>query len=132
MLSSCYFMLMVFYCLLVCVLSRQQDDYVGMWISLFICLYSIMCCYMVSNYRHVYDCSKILTVLSFVVTYGSAIFTCGILFGGWQLLLTLLFQWVLCSVWMFVYNFHETVEINKVDVVFVESTKKRITFFEIE
>ena len=132
MISSCYFALMVFYCLMYCILSRQQEDYIGIWISLFLCAYSILCCYIVSNYKYVYDCSKILNVLSFAVTYGSAIFTCGILFEEWQLLMTISFQWVLCSIWMFVYNFHEAVDTKKVDVVVLESTKKRITFFEIE
>jgi hypothetical protein len=132
MASSFFFVLMLLYCLLYCILSRQRDDSIGVWISLSLCVYSVVCCYIVSNYCFVRDCSKLLNVLGFVVTYGSAIFTCGILFGGWQLLSTLSFQWTLCSVWMFVYNFHEPKDTKKVDVVFVESTKKRITFFEIE
>lgn len=128
--STVFVFILILYSMASIVISRRNNDISNLWISFGMFLYTIGCFYVVINSTAKYNCVHILNVLAFLINFGISVSTCGILFGGWYFHMVFSFQLILFSLWVMVYRFH--LDKSPVDIVFVESNRKRVTFLEIE
>jgi hypothetical protein len=131
-LSVVFFMCLILYSIASIVISRKDDDVVNVWLSFGLLLYSVVCFYVVVHNSFKFNFTSVLNALAFLINFGLSVSTVGMLFNDWHFHYVFSFQLILCSLWVFVYRFHIALSPNLVDIVFVESNRKRITFFEVE